>query len=97
LLRVIVSVSSAVVTELIHRGSGNKEFGEAMLEALAGLEALMADSERILKTPIPLSYTRQAAGTTGCFLPKRIILSIIPEVHCFHRITAAAAVSRLSL
>ena len=51
-------VIAAVITELIHRGSGTREVGEAMLHAMAGLEAIMADSERILKTPIPLSYTR---------------------------------------
>jgi len=33
----------------------------AMLECLARLESVVADCERILKTPIPLSYTRHTS------------------------------------
>mmetsp|Transcript_33472 Transcript_33472/g.85514 ORF Transcript_33472/g.85514 Transcript_33472/m.85514 type:complete len:174 (+) Transcript_33472:1045-1566(+) len=52
---------AVIITELIHQMKTESGVMPAMLECLARLESVVADCERILKTPIPLSYTRHTS------------------------------------
>mmetsp|Transcript_30109 Transcript_30109/g.85003 ORF Transcript_30109/g.85003 Transcript_30109/m.85003 type:complete len:231 (+) Transcript_30109:242-934(+) len=52
----------AVLTEIVKEESGgDQSLRVAMLESLSELEARVASAERLLKTPIPLSYTRHTS------------------------------------
>jgi len=51
----------AIISQLINRVSTDPTLRGAMLESVARLEETLADCERILKTPIPRSYTRHTS------------------------------------
>mmetsp|Transcript_14551 Transcript_14551/g.34571 ORF Transcript_14551/g.34571 Transcript_14551/m.34571 type:complete len:293 (+) Transcript_14551:653-1531(+) len=50
-----------VLTQLVNQAASSPTQRTAMLEAVTRLEGSLTDCERILKTPIPLGYTRQTS------------------------------------